>query len=219
MVSHAASGARVADDERHLRDISAGSAARASPVDEPRADVHSRPSESVVIERGMTTTHSLADLGDRPLLETAKRLATEERHATVALLRALSEIDSRRPARRRTLRVCRRRGAVPGDGLPRVPPRGTLRGRRRCGGRQHPAALPRAQRARGAAVLRRSVVRAGWVTVDKREHMLLRARDRSRVAPRRSVQALSRFSGPRRCRRCVRARSPESRAASARRRS
>jgi hypothetical protein len=44
----------------------------------------------------MTTTHSLADLGDRPLLETAKRLATEERHATVALLRALSEIDSRR---------------------------------------------------------------------------------------------------------------------------
>jgi hypothetical protein len=44
----------------------------------------------------MTTTHSLADLADRPLLETAKRLATEERHATVALLRALSEIDSRR---------------------------------------------------------------------------------------------------------------------------
>lgn len=44
----------------------------------------------------MTTTHTLADLGDRPLLETAKRLAGEERHATVALLRALSEIDSRR---------------------------------------------------------------------------------------------------------------------------
>jgi hypothetical protein len=44
----------------------------------------------------MTTTENLADLGDRPLLETAKRLATEERHATVALLRALSEIDSRR---------------------------------------------------------------------------------------------------------------------------
>ena len=44
----------------------------------------------------MTTTESLADLGDRPLLETAKRLAAEERHATVALLRALAEIDSRR---------------------------------------------------------------------------------------------------------------------------
>ena len=44
----------------------------------------------------MTTTENLADLGDRPLLETAKRLASEERRATVALLRALSEIDSRR---------------------------------------------------------------------------------------------------------------------------
>jgi hypothetical protein len=44
----------------------------------------------------MTTTHSLADLGDRPLLEEAKRLAADERQATVALLRALSEIDSRR---------------------------------------------------------------------------------------------------------------------------
>jgi hypothetical protein len=44
----------------------------------------------------MTTTQSLADLGDRPLLETARRLAAVERHATAALLRALSEIDSRR---------------------------------------------------------------------------------------------------------------------------
>ena len=44
----------------------------------------------------MTTTHDLAELGDRPLLERAKQLAIEERHATVALLRALAEIDSRR---------------------------------------------------------------------------------------------------------------------------
>ena len=34
----------------------------------------------------------LLGLGDRPLLEAAKRLAADERHATVALLRALSEI-------------------------------------------------------------------------------------------------------------------------------
>jgi hypothetical protein len=44
----------------------------------------------------MTTTHDLAELGDRPLLERAKQLAIEERHATVALLRALAEIDTRR---------------------------------------------------------------------------------------------------------------------------
>lgn len=44
----------------------------------------------------MTTKHYLADLADRPLLETAQRLAREERQATVALLRALAEIDRRR---------------------------------------------------------------------------------------------------------------------------
>jgi hypothetical protein len=36
------------------------------------------------------------DLDDRPLLDAAKRLATEERRATAALLSALMEIDSRR---------------------------------------------------------------------------------------------------------------------------
>lgn len=44
----------------------------------------------------MTTKDPLADLGDRPLLEMAQRLAGEERHATVTLLRALTEIDRRR---------------------------------------------------------------------------------------------------------------------------
>ena len=44
----------------------------------------------------MTTTCAIAGLGDRPLLEKAKQLATDERSATVALLRALAEIDSRR---------------------------------------------------------------------------------------------------------------------------
>jgi hypothetical protein len=44
----------------------------------------------------MTTKHHLADVEDGPLLETAQRLAREERHATVALLRALAEIDQRR---------------------------------------------------------------------------------------------------------------------------
>jgi hypothetical protein len=44
----------------------------------------------------MTTGPSLAELADGPLLETAKRLAADERHATVALLRALSEVDNRR---------------------------------------------------------------------------------------------------------------------------
>ena len=39
---------------------------------------------------------SFTHLEDRPLLDTAQRLATEERRATAALLRALMEIDSRR---------------------------------------------------------------------------------------------------------------------------
>jgi hypothetical protein len=45
----------------------------------------------------MTTSHNVFnDLDDRPLLDAAKRLATEERRATAALLRALMEIDRRR---------------------------------------------------------------------------------------------------------------------------
>ena len=45
----------------------------------------------------MTTNENvLRKLDDRPLLDAAKRLATEERHATAALLRALMEIDGRR---------------------------------------------------------------------------------------------------------------------------
>jgi hypothetical protein len=45
----------------------------------------------------MTTSHDVfKGLEDRPLLDAAKRLATEERRATAALLRALMEIDSRR---------------------------------------------------------------------------------------------------------------------------
>jgi hypothetical protein len=55
-----------------------------------------RASKGAVIERGMTTKHHLADVEDGPLLETAQRLAREERHATLALLRALAEIDQRR---------------------------------------------------------------------------------------------------------------------------
>jgi hypothetical protein len=39
---------------------------------------------------------SFADFADRPLLDAAKRLAADERHATAMLLRALMEIDSRR---------------------------------------------------------------------------------------------------------------------------
>lgn len=44
----------------------------------------------------MTTKDPLASLDDRRLLETAQQLAHDERHATVALLRALTEIDQRR---------------------------------------------------------------------------------------------------------------------------
>ena len=45
----------------------------------------------------MTTNENLfRSLEDRPLLDAAKRLATEERCATAALLRTLMEIDSRR---------------------------------------------------------------------------------------------------------------------------
>jgi hypothetical protein len=44
----------------------------------------------------MTTNYSFAELEDCPLLDAAKRLAIEERHAIAALLRALMEIDTRR---------------------------------------------------------------------------------------------------------------------------
>lgn len=44
----------------------------------------------------MTTTDSVAELPDRALLDRAQRLALDERRATVALLRALMEVDSRR---------------------------------------------------------------------------------------------------------------------------
>jgi hypothetical protein len=44
----------------------------------------------------MRTTHSFGDLDDRGLLDATKRLASAERHATAALLRALMEVDARR---------------------------------------------------------------------------------------------------------------------------
>ena len=44
----------------------------------------------------MTTNSRVADLDDRVLLNTAKRLATDERRATASLLRAIMEIDRRR---------------------------------------------------------------------------------------------------------------------------
>ena len=43
-----------------------------------------------------TNDMSLSHLDDRPLLDAAKQLAADERHATAAFLRALMEIDSRR---------------------------------------------------------------------------------------------------------------------------
>ena len=50
-----------------------------------------------MVERGMTTNDTVfTAFDDRPLLDAAKRLATDERRATAALLRALMEIDSRR---------------------------------------------------------------------------------------------------------------------------
>lgn len=50
-----------------------------------------------MVERSMTTQANwFAFMEDRPLLEAAKRLASDERRATAALLRALLEIDSRR---------------------------------------------------------------------------------------------------------------------------
>lgn len=49
-----------------------------------------------MLEDGMTTRISFEGTADRELLDAAKRLAIDERRATVALLRALSEIDSRR---------------------------------------------------------------------------------------------------------------------------
>lgn len=50
-----------------------------------------------VVEVCMTTINtSFRNLADRPLLDTAKRLAADERRATSALLRALMEIDERR---------------------------------------------------------------------------------------------------------------------------
>ena len=59
-------------------------------------ETHHKASKIVVLERNMTTILSFAQLEDTPLLEAAKRLAREERHATAALLRALMEIDTRR---------------------------------------------------------------------------------------------------------------------------
>jgi hypothetical protein len=51
----------------------------------------------VVIEERMTSTiRSLAHLADEELLATVKRLATTERRATAALVRALIELDVRR---------------------------------------------------------------------------------------------------------------------------
>jgi hypothetical protein len=50
-----------------------------------------------MVEVVMTTSENvLATLDDRPLLDTARRLAAEERRATAALLSALMEIDCRR---------------------------------------------------------------------------------------------------------------------------
>ena len=49
-------------------------------------------------KRGASPTNEnvFTAFDDRPLLDAAKRLATDERRATAALLRALMEIDSRR---------------------------------------------------------------------------------------------------------------------------
>ena len=50
-----------------------------------------------MIEKDMLTNDiPFAHLDDRPLLDAAKRLASNERHATATFLRALMEIDSRR---------------------------------------------------------------------------------------------------------------------------
>jgi hypothetical protein len=43
-----------------------------------------------------TSANMFSRMEDRSLLDAAKRLATDERRATAALLRALMEIDSRR---------------------------------------------------------------------------------------------------------------------------
>jgi hypothetical protein len=53
--------------------------------------------KNLVLKGEMTTNNDvLGTLDDQSLLDTAKRLALEERRATAALLRALMEIDSRR---------------------------------------------------------------------------------------------------------------------------
>jgi hypothetical protein len=44
----------------------------------------------------LTTSSRITELDDRALLDAAKRLATDERRATAALLRAIMEIDQRR---------------------------------------------------------------------------------------------------------------------------
>lgn len=49
-----------------------------------------------MVEKRMTNSIVLTTLDDESLLDAAKRLATEERRATAALLRALMEIDTRR---------------------------------------------------------------------------------------------------------------------------
>lgn len=54
-------------------------------------------SENTVLQEEMTTLNTVSPtIDDQSLLESAKRLATEERRATAALLRALMEIDKRR---------------------------------------------------------------------------------------------------------------------------
>ena len=62
----------------------------------PHCAVRRAPKTLMVEERMTTNNIVLATLDDTSLLDAAKRLATEERRATAALLRALREIDSRR---------------------------------------------------------------------------------------------------------------------------
>jgi hypothetical protein len=47
----------------------------------------------------MSTTISFGDLDNNGLLDATKRLASAERQATAALLRALMEVDARRLSR------------------------------------------------------------------------------------------------------------------------
>lgn len=53
-------------------------------------------SKNSVLQRVMKTTTSYTEFSDRELVAETKRLAFEERRATAALIRSLTELDARR---------------------------------------------------------------------------------------------------------------------------